>query len=39
MLDALVEGQTLLVNRAYGSDAPRQSLTKEVSPPFQRGRR
>jgi hypothetical protein len=36
MLDALVEGQTLLANRAYGSDAPRQSLTKRVSPPFQR---
>jgi hypothetical protein len=37
MLDALVEGQTLLVNRAYGSDAPRQSLTKRGVAAFSKG--
>ena len=37
MLDALVEGQTLLVNRAYGSDATRQSLTKRGVAAFSKG--
>jgi hypothetical protein len=33
----LSEGQTLLVNRAYRSDAPRQSLTKRGVAAFSKG--